>query len=153
MPGVLTEDVSAVYRNTADEARAKRATLEARLEPIEREREELREAIKKLDKLIAFIEGTGPFASKSKPKSKPPGAPSSERQDALAKWLQENMNGSDFIGPELLERADFNKALGMSSAYLSGALNALQARGVIRLVRTGHPERGARTKIWRVIDR
>jgi len=130
------------------------ATLREQVEGVEQQRTELREeylardgelkaSVSKAKRLIAANQTKpGP-----KPKTGKPKAVSGTAQDELEAWLREHVDGQDFIMPELYERKDW---LGLSSAYGSALMNALHKRGTVRLVKTGHPERGARTKIWRL---
>jgi hypothetical protein len=148
MPGVVMEDLDAIYQRTGAEARAERDKLQAELDELNEERAAIVDAIRKLDKLLNFIDPPKP--KQKKRGGRGPTGETVARQTELTEWLRSHLNGEQFVAPELLGRKDF-EAVGMSKSYLAKSLNDLQEQGVVRLVRVGHRDYGARTKIWEVI--
>ena len=130
-------------------------TLRARVQEVEEQRAQLREdylaadqalkdSVRKAKKLISANDSK----QGQKPKSKPGrSVPSEGKLTQLETYLREHANGSEFTLPDLERRSDW---IGLSNGYTNHLLGALHERGVLRLVRTGHPDYGNRTKIWRL---
>lgn len=131
-----------VLRAQVDEVERERAELKAEYQ---RSDAELKASVAKAKRLISA--NARPDAKPAKPKK---GRQAGEKRlDALETYLRASVNGSEFMIPELRERDDW---IGVSDSYASSLLNVLHERGVVRLVRTGHPTHGARTKTWRLVD-
>jgi predicted ArsR family transcriptional regulator len=76
---------------------------------------------------------------------------SEKNVETVATFLRENFNGSQFHAPEIRDRVA--QQLGLTDNVLNQALKTLHSRGVLRLVRTGVPGVGTRTKVWEVTKR
>lgn len=150
MPGAPTpQELEATLDAILAPLREQVEIIDAEIAALEVRRAELREMRAKPARIIAATERSGHYASKQQkqPVKSAAGKPSETKLNELEDYLRASVDGEDFNVPELVEREDW---LGLSSSYTNGLLNALHERGSIRLVRTGHPEWGQRTKIWKV---
>ena len=141
MPGVT--DIDAVYRQTAEAARAQRAPLVERLEAIDIERIEIRAAIRKLDKLLAFIE---PKPERGRRGTKRQSIIGAERLDKLTEHLRANYNnGSTFTVKSLTDDGTFEQLGFTNKTARNRSVVLLHERGILRLVRTDGLQ-----KVWTV---
>ncbi len=149
MPGAPTaQELQATLDAILAPLREQVARIDAEIADLDERKAELKELRTQAARLISANDRTGHFAPKQAPKKSAAGKkPSEEKLDELEDYLRAHVNGDEFVVPELVERKDW---LGLSSPYTNGLLNALHERGTIRLVRTGHPDYGNRTKIWRL---
>lgn len=150
MPGDVT-DLDQELAAILAPLRSKRDAIDAELEQLDVRRLELRDARTRINRLLGANnhKKPGPKAG-STPARRQVGV-ATERQDELLAWVKKHYAGKEFSAPEISDRKDF-APLEMVGSYLNNALNSLQSRGALRLVRTGHPDYGNRTKIWRVTN-
>lgn len=123
------------------------AVIDGELAALDERKRELREVRSRISRLIGANDH-------KKPGPKAPGAkkglPSTERLDLVESYLRRRLDGKEFTVPDVVARRDWEEAVGVQGAYANALMNGLHERGTLRLVRTGHPEYGNRTKIWRL---
>lgn len=150
MPGAPTlSEIEATLDSILAPLREQLAVIDNELKELNTRKAELRQVRTKVSRLLGANSTPGPKPPKAKP-SHGTGKPSSERLDSLEQYLRSAVNnGDDFNLSDLASRQDW---LGIDRGYASMLMTALHERGSVRLVRTGHPEHGARTKIWRLTN-
>lgn len=127
------------------------AVVDNELKALAERKAELREVRSKITRLLGANTKPGP---KPGPKSQQPktygtGKPSAARLDSLESYLRSAVNGDEFTVPDLSRREDW---INIDTGYVNNLMNFLHERGSVRLVRTGHPEYGNRTKTWRLTN-
>lgn len=149
MPGAPTlTDLEATLDSILKPLRDQLAVIDNELAALDERKTELREVRSRINRLIGANSPTKKPGPKGKA-AKANGGPSADKLDELETWLRKHVKGAEFTNPEIGQHKDW---LGIGDQYTSHLLNALHQRGSTRLVRTGHPEYGNRTKIWRLTN-
>jgi 2-hydroxychromene-2-carboxylate isomerase len=149
MPGVTAESLDREVEDILAPLRAKLRQIDGELEQLDLQRAEL----KAIRTKVARIVGANQTYAKPGPKVSTHGGKgvSEKNVETVAAFLRDNFNGSQFHAPEIRDRVA--QQLGLTDNVLNQALKTLHARGALRLVRTGVPGVGTRTKVWEVTKR